>query len=214
MMNISYWATFTNFISRRTITVRISGATAAAGIAALFLAAATLSVSAATLDGATIRATANFPVIGGPTVGGPVDAVVGAGVEFTDGQFGAFFGPSFDFSGNTITITHANTSHSSGTFNGYIFNDLLNMLGNFTGLSVLSDSTGKFSGDPSRLGFDANNLFVNFQGLNFGSDQNPTIVLGIQMASTTPVPLPASLPLLAAGMAGLVALRRRKAAQA
>lgn len=184
----------------------------AVGVAALCIAAvfAITSVNAATLDGSTIRATAAFPNIPGSTTAGPVDAVVGAGVEFSNGQFTPFFGPTFDFSGNTITITHTATGHSSGTFNGYIFNDLNDTLGDFTSLSVISDTTGFFSGDLSRLFFDAENLYVNFESLFFqtSSDQ---IVLGVGMGVSV-VPIPATLPLFASGIAifGLYGWRRKQ----
>ncbi len=169
-----------------------------------------VSASAATLDGATIRATASFPVLAGPTVtGGPVDAVVGAGVEFSTGQFGAFFGPSFDFSGSTLTITHLLTGHQAADFNGYTFNDVLGVLGDFTGFSILSDNTGLF--DLTRISFDAENLFVNFQSLSFeGFEETPTIVLGIEVGGPAPIPLPASLPLLVAGLGALAFARRRR----
>lgn len=184
----------------------------ALGIVAFCMAAlfAITSANAATLDGATIRATAAFPNIPGSTTGGPIDSVVGAGVEFSNGQFGAFFGPTFDFSGSTITITHAATAHSAATFNGYIFNDLNNTLGNFTGLSVISDTSGFFSGDLSRLFFDADNLFVNFESLNFATAGHQ-IVLGIDMGVSV-VPIPATLPLFASGIAifGLYSWRRKQ----
>lgn len=181
-------------------------------IAAAAPAAVLATVAAAsTFDGSTIRATAHFPVIPGSAQGGPVDALVGAGVEFSDGQFGAFFGPSFDFAGSTITITHAATGHQSGTFNGYVFNDLNNVLGDFTGLSVISDSSGFFSSDLSRLSYDAENLFVNFESLSF-SNPNEVIVLGVTFGGTTAVPLPAGGVLLLSALGVAALARRRKSA--
>lgn len=180
-----------------------------ASVAAMLTVGALGAASAASLDGVTIRATANFPTIGGGTTGGPVDAVVGPGVEFVDGDFGSFFGPSFDFAGDLLTITHAQTSHSSGTFNGYIFNDLNNALNDFNAFSIVSDSTGFFSSDPSRIFFDADNLFVNFESLSFAGTNNPTIQLRIGNAGDTSViPLPATLPLLLAGFGVLVGARK------
>ena len=81
-------------------------------LAAAALAAASFGAQAGYL-GKSVEATAYFPNLppGSTITGGPVTAVVGAGVEFSDGQFGAFFGPSFDFADSTITITHAATGH-------------------------------------------------------------------------------------------------------
>jgi hypothetical protein len=166
---------------------------------------------AASLDGFTIQASAAYPNIPGSTTAGPISAVIGAGIEFADGQFTPFFGPSFDFSGDTLTITHDQTGHASGTFNGYIFNDILAAIGDFSGFSILSDTFGFFSGDPSRVSFDAENLYVNFESLSFvGFSSDAQLVLKIETAGMPDVPLPAALPLMLAGLGGLAAVRRRK----
>ena len=92
--------------------------------------------------GQSVQTFASFPTLVGPSVtGGPVTSVVGAGVEFSNGQFGAFFGPTFDFADTTITITHAQTSHSSATFNGYTFFDVFSTIDAITNVTILSDST-------------------------------------------------------------------------
>ena len=161
--------------------------------------------------GKTVQATALFPSLTTPTVtGGPISKVVGPGIEFNNGDFGAFFGPSFDFADTTITITHAATSHSAATFNGYKFFDVLGAISTITSVTILSDSTGFFSGDPSRVFFDGNDVFVNFQSLNFAGQVNPTIVLSVGFAGSA-VPEPLTIGLFGIGLLGLGLARRKKA---
>jgi len=162
--------------------------------------------------GATIRATASFPTLVAPsTTAGPLDRVVGPGAEFLDGQFTPFFGPTFDFDDTTITITHAQTGHSPGSFNGYTFFDVFFAIDPIVNVSILSDNTGFFSSQPARVFFDADNVFVNFASLSFAGTQDPTIVLQVDFASDA-IPEPATLTLLGLGLAGLRFVRRRPAA--
>jgi hypothetical protein len=175
--------------------------------------------SASTFLGNTIDACAGFSsgpcgTAGNAVESSHVQAVVGAGIEFSNGQFGAFHGPSFDFDSTTITITTASVGHSGGTFNGYSFFDVFASIDPITGVTVQSDNTGLFSGDPSRITFDPNTIFVNFQGLSFNSDA--VIVLAASFGPSTTTPLPAALPLFTTGLGalGLLGWRRKRKAQA
>lgn len=175
---------------------------------AALLAALGTGSFAATFDGTTIRATTSFPTLPGSTTSGPFDRVIDGSVEFPTALFAPFYGPTFDFAGDTITISHQASGHATAVFNGWIFNDLNDALADFTGFSVLSDSSGFFAAAPGRLSFDAENLMINFQGLSF-TTPDEQIVLRVDFDDVSSVPLPAGLPLLLGALGWLAYTRRR-----
>lgn len=59
----------------------------------------------------------------------------------------------------------------------------------------------------SATSFDADELFINWAGASYGTGSTATFDIGYDIA---PVPLPAGLPLLAAGLGSLIALRRKR----
>jgi hypothetical protein len=64
--------------------------------------------------------------------------------------------------------------------------------------------------DASRVSFDANNIYVNWQGLVFNT--NTVVSLDVN-GSVAPVPEPATLVLVGAGGLGLLAKARRRRKQ-
>lgn len=185
-------------------------------VGVLLSVAALVSPASADFAGSTIQAQAAFgsgpPGTPGNFESPPVQAVVGPGVEFTNGQFGAFAGPSFDFGADTIAITSVAIEHSAAPFNGYGFFDVFATIDPITSVSIINDTTGFFSGDPSRISFDADHVFINFEGLVYPSDSLVQLQVGFNAAAVPGPMVGAGLPGLIMAAGALLAWRRRKQA--
>lgn len=175
--------------------------------AALSLAAFTSApLAAATLVGETV----GIDYIFGPDENsvlvddGNGNFVVGAGAETS------YFGNlEVDVSGNQLTINSLRDAdfQSVEAFNGLRISDVLGAFGDFLSISLVSSDF-----IAPLLSFDAENLYVNFAGSGF-TEQGEQVVINFTVAdSVAAVPLPASLPLLLAGVGGFAALRRRRKA--
>jgi hypothetical protein len=184
-------------------------------LAAAILAAAGLAAPAsAAFLGQTIEGTAHFPTLPpSTTTAGPVQRVVGAGVEFVDGDFNPFSGEQFDFTDTTIIISSFTVLHSAGGFNGYRFTDIFGTIPDIVSVSIISDRTNYFLTDPGRITWDANNIFINFQGLDLTGANGAQTILGVTFGMAA-VPLPAALPLFASALAGWTVLGRKRKAKA
>ncbi|WP_347139847.1 VPLPA-CTERM sorting domain-containing protein [Paracoccus sp. SSK6] len=60
---------------------------------------------------------------------------------------------------------------------------------------------------PITTSSDADEVLVNWTGASYGTGSTATFDIGYDIA---PVPLPAGLPLLAAALGSLIALRRKR----
>jgi len=154
---------------------------------------------ATVLDGQTVRLTYEFPNVG--TVLDTRDVVVGPGVEAPN-FLASDPRTNVDFSDTNIYITYNSTATwTSVAFNGFHVFDLFGTIPAF--LSVTINGATTLAGlDASRITFDADNIFVNWQGLSFN---NETIV-SLDVAA---VPEPPTLLLVGGGILGLAARRRR-----
>jgi hypothetical protein len=177
-----------------------------AGAAVIALAAlAAPEARAATLDGMTLSAVYLYPDAGtvysdaietGPfTVGAGVDASID--VEGVTDIL-------LDFAANALTVTF-NTKLTNPTWVNSSFNGLQLSLLSGTAFTGFSHTGGSIA--PFGTSFDASNLFITWPGVSYvdGSTMNFDVAVA-------PVPLPATLPFLAAGMAGFALLRRRRTA--
>ena len=162
--------------------------------------------SASLLDGNSVGIQYLFPD------SGTVFADLGSNLVGTDPP--TTFNPYFDF---VFTDTTASASAfqqfatwSATAFNGFRLYDINGTIDAFT--SVTIDSLSNMVGlDASRITFDADNIYVNWQGLSFSEET--IVTLNINGADVN-VPEPGSLALLGVAMAGLGWSRRRKTVQA
>lgn len=179
---------------------------ALAGALALAAAAAAAPASAALLDGQTVKVEYLFPDTNS-LYEGPYDYVVG-----TDGARSFFNIASVTLGDTTVqadAFCGGGCSWSSAAFNGIHIFDAFNTVAAFT--SVTLDASTNYAGlDASRITFDADNIWINWQGL----DANGHVALNINDGASGAVPEPAAWALMIGGfgMAGATLRRRRMVA--
>lgn len=166
--------------------------------AALATFATATPAAAALLLGKTVQISYEFPAVGS-VYEGP-NAVLVNGTNST-----TFFGLVKATPGDTslsITFPDGAATFTSTGFNGVHLFDGNNSIAAFTAATV--GSLNNFAFDASRISFDADNIYLNFQGLSFDNSSNLTV----NIAS---VPEPTSWALMIGGF-GMVgaAMRRRK----
>ncbi|MDT7519546.1 FxDxF family PEP-CTERM protein [Rhodoferax sp. TBRC 17660] len=129
---------------------------------------------------------------------------VGAGVEVANVVDGI---GTLDISDDGFTAHFTRDGgFSNGSFNGFRITDISGTIGAFTSFSLVSN-TG-LGGTPT-LSFDADNLYVNWQGQSFNGGD---VVFSVNVA---PVPEPETYAMMLAGLGLLgAAARHRKQKQA
>ena len=162
--------------------------------------------NAALLMGKTVSFTYLFPNIS-TVIGFPADGnyVVGAGVEIPNG-FAVGEG-SLDISDSNILADFSIfIGYGPALFHGFRITDVNGTIASFTSVSV-DAITNMVGFDASRVTFDADNIWVNWQGL--GSDPNTVVSININGGGGGTVPEPTSLALFAAALFAAGVLRRK-----
>ncbi|MCH7615578.1 MAG: PEP-CTERM sorting domain-containing protein [Nitrospinae bacterium] len=156
------------------------------------------------LNGQVIETTLLFPDTSTAPFGSQTDTVV-AGVEIAD-AFGQGV-TSIDFSDTNIKFTALNDDTLlSATFNGFRFFDVNGTITPWA-VSINLGQTNVPGFDNTRLTFDENTIFANFESLVISTGQMVSLDL-------RPVPEPSTMFLMASGLAGLAAWRLRKQGKA
>lgn len=166
------------------------------GLAALL---ATGAASASLLDGQTVNYQYFYPDTSTPYSNAPNgDYVVGPGVEitnFVDGWAG-----DIDLSDTQIAILFTEVSFSGGDFNGFRINDVNMSIASFGAVTI--NSASNVTLDPSRISFDADNIWVSFAGDSYSPGDK--LVLDVSA-----VPEPQTYALMLLGLFGVAAVSRR-----
>jgi hypothetical protein len=168
------------------------------------LGAAPPTVAGAIFDGQTINYQYYYPDLlspysnadNGNKLGGP-------GIEVTNVADNRV---TMDISDTNIFVGYLNTAAwNAAAFNGFVITDVFGTIPDFTSV-LLNPSTNLAGLDASRISFDANHIWVNWQGLSFSSEN----AVSLDVEAGPAVPEPTSLVLLASGLMGLRAARNRR----
>ena len=168
------------------------------------------SANASLLDGKNVGYAYYFPNTSTPIYF--TTFVVGPGEELPN-LFGTGGRGTLDVSDTNILVDfYADSEWTASDFNGFRLVDIDNTIDAFT--SVAINAVTNFVGfDASRITFDADNIYVNWQGLTFTTDT--VVSLDINGGSGTVPELPAYVTwaglIVAVGLVGYVRHSKRRA---
>jgi PEP-CTERM motif-containing protein len=155
----------------------------------------------ALLDGKTVEYQYFYPNNTTPYLGADNgNKVVGAGIEVTniadnDG--------TLDISDTNLLVRYTGTSSwTSTSFNGFRIRDVFGTIAPFTGVTV-NPATTMVGFGASRVTFDADQIWVNWNGLDF----NPNTIVSLDIQS---VPEPSTALLAALGLFAFGGRRRAR----
>lgn len=148
------------------------------------------------LDGKDLNVSFRFPDPNTVFGGSDANIVVGPGVEL----------PAFSIQQTDIDVSDTNIiirwtldfPITPALFNGNVFQDFTNTIDPFTSVTInLATTMAGF--DASRISFNDDQIFVNFESLTSVTGQ----FVSLDINSSAPVPEPSTLALMAFGLAGL-----------
>lgn len=153
-------------------------------------------------DGQTVQGSYLWSTID-TVISGPTTAVVGAGVEFPSTLDSMF---NLDISDSNLHATYNYTSGwTGGPFNGFRIFDVNGTIPAFSSVAI-NGATNMVGFDSSRITFDADNIWVNWQNLDF--DLSTVVSLDVNGGGSE-VLEPSTMLLMGLGLTGLVVSRRR-----
>ncbi|MCP4992458.1 MAG: PEP-CTERM sorting domain-containing protein [Gammaproteobacteria bacterium] len=129
-------------------------------------------------------------------------ATVGAGVEFIGTDY---YDIDLSDTGVYVDFKRAAT-WGSGAFNGIQLFDINSVIGDFTSFTLIGTNMSGL--DQSRITFDPDALWVNWNGLSFTTDTYISLTVATDEGS---VPVPAPLALIGLGLF-IIGYHRKKSA--
>lgn len=153
------------------------------------------------LDGQTVTYQYFFPDLSSPYGNADNgDKLVGPGVEVSNVADNV---ATMDISDTNLYVDYTvSTSWNPAVFNGFRITDTFGTIPDFTAV-LINPVTNLVGFDSSRISFDADNIWVNWQGLAF----NPNTVVSLDLQAA---PEPGTLALMALGLFGVGTLRSKK----